>query len=215
MKYEAVIFDLDGTLVNSLQDLANAVNFAMNELGQPKHELEAFRYLVGQGLRNMIKDSLGREFEEKTDEGMKLFHKHYDVHQYDNTKPYEGVAQMLQRLCDAGMKVCILSNKPDAATKSVVGHLLKGIEFSIVRGQREGIPIKPNPIAVLEMTEQLGVDPEKIVYVGDSKVDMLTGKSAGLYTIGVSWGFRDIMELQQNGADVIVDDTEQLLDAIL
>ncbi|QQE11024.1 HAD family hydrolase [Planctomycetota bacterium] len=215
MKYSAVVFDLDGTLVNSLQDLADATNYALTKLGKPVHEVRQYRYLVGQGLRNLIKDALGVGNEGLIDEGMRLFHEYYDVHMYDHTGPYEGVVGMLKDVQAAGVKIGVLSNKPNSATKEVVEKLLKEIEFDAVFGAREGVPIKPNPKGLHDTLAYLGVEGKGCMYVGDSKVDMLTGKSAGLFTVGVTWGFRDEAELQQNGADVLVHDAEQLKMEIL
>ena len=215
MKYSAVVFDLDGTLVNSLRDLADATNDALAKMGKPGYEERAYRHLVGQGLRNLIKDALGGGEESLIDEGMRLFHEYYDVHMYDHTGPYEGVVEMLKEVKKAGVKVGILSNKPDCSTKEVSERLLSGIDFDAVFGAREGVPIKPNPQGLFDVLDHLGVKADECIYVGDSKVDMLTGKSAGLYTVGVTWGFRDEEELKTNGADVLVHDTEQLKFEIL
>ncbi|QDU32980.1 Phosphoglycolate phosphatase [Poriferisphaera corsica] len=215
MNYEAAIFDLDGTLVNSLRDLADAVNYALRELGRPMHELEAYRYLVGQGVKNLIRDALGAGHEGLFEEGLRLFHEYYDVHMYDHTGLYPGVGEMLRELKNGGVKLGVVSNKPDGATREVVTKLLDGYGFDVVFGAREGVAIKPDPAGLREAMDVVGVKPSECVYVGDSKVDMLTGKAGGVMTVGVSWGFREVEELEQNGADVVVHDACELSRIIL
>ncbi|WP_432799273.1 HAD family hydrolase [Poriferisphaera sp. WC338] len=216
MSKKAVIFDLDGTLVNSLQDLADAVNHTMQTLGRPVHELSQYRYLVGQGLRRLIYDALGgdgsAEHDALTDRGIEIFHMYYDVHQFDHTDVYTGVSELLDVLTEHKVRLCVLSNKPHDATTNITKRLLGRWPFEIVCGHREGMPAKPNPASAMKIIEELGLEPNDCVYVGDSKVDMLTGKSAGMFTVGVTWGFRDREELQQNGADQLIDQPMELLD---
>lgn len=210
MRFEAAIFDLDGTLLDTLRDLATAANHSLSNLGQPTHPLDAYRTLVGQGVRNLFIDALGPDHQGLLDEAIAGFHSYYADHRFDTTKPYEGVWAMLNRLDQAGVKLGVLSNKPHEATIDVVEHYFSDIPWSAVRGHKPGTAPKPVPGSARETLEVMCVAPERCIYVGDTKVDMLTGKAAGMFTVGVSWGFRSVEELSANGADAIIDEPGQL-----
>lgn len=214
MKYKAVIFDLDGTLLDSLTDLADACNIAIGRFGVEPIALDRYRYLVGQGVTYLVEHALGPAKREHLEEAIALHRETYAQCMYDNTRPYDGVGALLDGLHKQDVRTAILSNKPQDATEQVVGRLLSDWPFAAVWGHRAGFEPKPDPASAAALIQELGVTPGEVVYVGDTKVDMLTGKAAGFFTIGVTWGFRDRKELVENGADVIVDHPPQLLEQI-
>lgn len=210
MRFDAALFDLDGTLLDTLTDLSTSANHALNHVGRPTYEREAYRTLVGQGVRNLFIDALGSGHQHLLDDALAAFHTHYARHCFDTTTAYPGIETMLQRLSDMGVRLGVLSNKPHAATVDVVSRFFDRIDWAVVRGHKAGTAPKPDPASAIEVLGQLSVKPVRCVYVGDSKVDMLTGQSAGLFTVGVSWGFRTVEELRANGADTIIDQASEL-----
>lgn len=209
--YQAVMFDLDGTLADTLQDIANAGNHALASLGHEPLRVERYRYLAGQGLRYLVTHALGPRHQDHVDEGIRLFREHYAVHKYDHTGPYAGIPRLLDALQARGPWTAVLSNKPHDATVEVVERLFGRWSFDAVRGHNGDAPLKPDPRAALEIADELDVEPERWIYIGDTKVDMRTGKNAGFCTIGVTWGFRDEDELRDNGADLIVHQPAEIL----
>lgn len=208
-----VLFDLDGTLVDSLQDLANSCNYALQQNGLPTHPIQDYRYLVGQGVNRLLLDAAPENARDIPQQA-KLkhdFNQYYHQHFLDNTHPYSGILSMLSVLRDAGFQTGLLSNKPDAFVSLIVESLSLSPYLDAYAGQRDGIPRKPDPAAVLQMMKQLGSSAADTCYVGDSNVDIQTAKNAGIHSIGVSWGFRGRAELEQSGADDIVDTPEQLV----
>ena len=210
MQYDAALFDLDGTLLDTLSDLAAAANHALTQVGRPTYPLNAYRTLVGQGLRQLFIDALGPGHQALLDNATDGFHAYYADHRFDTTRPYAGIETMLSSLNQTGVKLGILSNKPHAATVDVIDRYFSGFNWSVVRGHKPGTAPKPDPASARQTLKQMGVKPGRCIYVGDTKVDMLTGKSAGMYTVGVSWGFRSVQELRENGADAIVESAEAL-----
>ena len=211
MRYHAALFDLDGTLLDTLQDLASAANFALKQVGRPTHALDAYRTLVGQGVRNLFIDALGPDHQALVDDAIAHFHLYYADHRFDTTAAYPGIDVMLDQLARAGVSLGVLSNKPHEATLDVVQRFFGSLEWSAIRGHKPGTQPKPDPASAGQTLGELGIEPGQCVYVGDTKVDMLTGKSAGMFTVGVSWGFRSVDELRANGADAIIDEPGQLL----
>lgn len=210
---KAVMFDLDGTLLYTLEDLADSVNCALEELGLPTHPLSHFNTAVGDGVELMVERSLppSRRDPETMAHALELVVAEYS-HRWDTkTRPYEGVPEMLNALAAAGVVKCILSNKPDPATQEVVSEFLPDWKFDVVRGAREDIPIKPDPQAALDIVRNYDTPPEKWLYVGDTDTDMQTASNAGMFALGVSWGFRTAQELKENGADAIVDHPSQIM----
>ena len=201
MRYDAALFDLDGTLLDTLADLANAANHALEQVGRPTHTQDAYRTFVGQGVRNLFIDALGAESQHLLEEAIAGFHSYYADHRFDTTAAYPGIDAMLDRLSNAGARLGVLSNKPHEATVDVVGRFFGGLAWSAVRGHKPGYEPKPDPASAVEVLGEMGVEPARCVYVGDTKVDMLTGKRSGMFTVGVSWGFRSVEELRENGAD--------------
>ena len=216
MKYKALIFDLDGTLLNTLQDLADSMNTVLHKYGYPTHDTENYRYFVGAGMRNLIIKTL--PYEHRNDETISLIHagmiKEYEKRWAYTTKPYPGIPEMLDVISASGIPISIFSNKPHAFTLKTVRKLLPKWDFKYVFGARENVPIKPDPTSALEIADKLGISPDTFVYIGDSGVDMQTAVSAGMHPIGVSWGFRKPQELLSSGAEHIINDPSELLDLL-
>ena len=212
---KAVLFDLDGTLVNSLADLANSVNFALSSLGFKTHETEEFKYFVGDGIPKMIERALP---EDKRDEinvqkVKDVFLKYYALHFADNTVPYDGIIELVSHLSKSGIKIAVVTNKAqEMADKVVFGAF--GNVFDLVFGKREGIPAKPDPAAAIAVMKHLNVTPEECIFIGDSGVDVLTGANSKALPVGELWGYREEEELLKNGAKYIIKRPEELLEII-
>ncbi|RGB69977.1 FumA C-terminus/TtdB family hydratase beta subunit [Provencibacterium massiliense] len=214
--YELAVFDLDGTLADTLQDLADACNRALGDLGYPQHSLGEYRYFVGSGVKKLMERILpeGHRDEETLVRLNGLFDRYYEECYLRHSAPYEGVRRMLAALRGAGIKLAVLSNKPHPFTEKMVEQLFPDTFFAAF-GKREGVPRKPDPTAVHEVLRLAGTGPERAVYIGDSDVDVQTGHNAGLYVIGVDWGFRGARELRQAGADRIVFAPNEIRDFLL
>lgn len=211
-KIQAVLFDLDGTLTNTLDDLAASTNYALQRYGYPAHETKAYRYFVGDGALKMIERALP-ETERSQENLLRLreaFLEHYSVHSQDKTAPYEGVVELVDELRRRGLRVGVVTNKPDSAAQQIVQALFAD-RFDAVLGQRDGVPTKPNPDMPLCVMKRLGVTPDECLFVGDSGVDIRTGAGCGAHPVGVLWGFRDEKELRENGAKDILSRPDELL----
>lgn len=208
------MFDLDGTLLDTLADLAAAGNYALGQLDRPTHPLDAYRTLVGQGVRQLFVDALGPDHGELVDPAVSHFHDYYAEHRFDTTAPYDGIESMLSTLTSRGARLAVLSNKPHPATVDVVQRFFGRFNWSAVRGHMPDTQPKPDPTAAHEVIAEVGVPAARWMYVGDTRVDMLTGKSAGMFTVGVAWGFRSVEELTASGADAIVRSPEELVDLL-
>ncbi|MFQ5714659.1 MAG: HAD family hydrolase [Candidatus Scalinduaceae bacterium] len=206
MTYKAAIFDLDGTLLDTLEDLGNAVNRVLTANGFPMHEIDAYRYYVGDGETMLITRALPEE--KRSDKIIRSCLKEYrqDYGQNWNvyTKPYDGVEEMLGALVSHGLKLAILSNKPHEFTRLCVSGLLPKWTFDAVLGQQEPIPRKPDPAGALKIAEELEIPPSGFLYLGDTAIDMKTATAANMFPVGVLWGFRPAEELQQSGARVLI-----------
>ncbi len=201
MKYKGLIFDLDGTLLDTLQDLAEAANATLAHFGFPVHPVDSYRYFVGEGLHTLVKRILPDSATETDIEKlMEKFGEIYATNWNANSGPYPGILDMLQALSNAGMQLAVLSNKPHEFTKICVDTLLPESSFSFVYGKRDGIARKPDPVGALEIAAKMNLSVEEILYVGDTATDMQTGNRAGMKTIGVEWGFRKREELEENKA---------------
>jgi phosphoglycolate phosphatase len=202
MRYKAVLFDLDGTLLDTLDDLATAANRVLAAQSLPVHPVAAYRSFVGDGVRVLVERILPPALRsaQKIDETVTAFIEEYGRNWHVRTVPYPGIAAMLDQLIALGLRLTILSNKPDAFTRLCVERLLPQWRFDPLLGQRPGVPKKPDPAGALEIATLLGLEPAEILYVGDSSVDMRTARSAGMDGVGVLWGFRDAEELQAAGA---------------
>lgn len=207
MDYKAVIFDLDGTLLNTLADLGNAVNHVLIKHSFPPHELEAYRFFVGDGARMLVSRALPSPMrDEKTiDTCLGEFLEHYERNSDLETDLYPGVPEMLDKLTDLGIRLAVLSNKPHALTLQSVDRYFSRWEFEAIFGQREGIPQKPDPAGALMIADKTGIPASSFLYVGDSGTDMKTAVSAGMFPAGALWGFRTAAELKANGARILLN----------
>lgn len=209
-----VIFDLDGTLLNTIADLAMATNQALQQLGYPTHDTNAYRFFVGNGINKLLERSLPEEAknEANTMRLRALFVPYYDEHNADLSTPYPGIPALLQELQQRGLMIAVASNKYQSATVKLIHHYFPQISFVEVLGQREGIPVKPDPSIVFDIIQKVGVDKKEVLYVGDSNVDMQTAYNAGVDAIGVAWGFRPRAELEALQPVAVIDKAEELLD---
>lgn len=207
----AVIFDLDGTLLNTLGDLRAATNHALEVRGLPPHSMEEIRQFIGNGIRLLICRAMPEGTPEaEIDAALDDFKAYYAAHIHDRTVPYDGIPQLLTALRKRGIKVAVLSNKIDSASQQLIEYFFPG-KTDVVFGEHVGVPRKPDPTSCRMVMQQLGVQPEQVLYVGDSGTDMQTAKNAGLYAVGVTWGFRSKEVLLKCGADVLVHRPEQIL----
>ena len=202
MRYKAILFDLDGTLLDTLEDLATAANRALGTLGLPAHPTDAYRVFVGDGLRTLAERILPGEQRSaaQVDALVAAFEREYSRTWNERTEPYAGVPEMLDRLTGDGYRMSVLSNKPDAFTRLCVEQLLPHWTFAPLYGQRPGVPKKPDPAAALAIAVELGLDPAEVLYLGDTATDMHTARAAGMAAVGVLWGFRTADELRAAGA---------------
>lgn len=213
MPYSACIFDLDGTLADTLHSIAHFGNGTLEAFGYPPIDPIEYKQLVGNGADLLMRRMLARVGAKLSEEELKRFRAEYDRRYADDPMAlvgaYPGLPYMLPRLRESGMKLGVLSNKPDDMTRAIVAGLYPGI-FHAVHGQREGIPTKPDPAAVLALAEELGAAPGGVLYIGDSGVDMDTAKNAGMDSCGVLWGFRSKEELLEHGAMYLAGDPAEL-----
>lgn len=207
----AVIFDLDGTLLNTLGDLRAATNHALEVRGLPPHSMEEIRQFIGNGIRLLICRAMPEGTPEaEIDAALDDFKAYYAAHIHDRTVPYDGIPQLLTALRKRGIKVAVLSNKIDSASQQLIEYFFPG-KTDVVFGEHVDVPRKPDPTSCRMVMQQLGVQPEQVLYVGDSGTDMQTAKNAGLYAVGVTWGFRSKEVLLEYGADILVHRPEQIL----
>jgi len=202
MKYKSVIFDLDGTLLNTLEDIASSLNTVLRKMGMETYSTGAYRYFVGSGAEEMVARVLPPEKHEKKliAECVEAFQMEYRRNWNLKTRPYGGVPEMLRALSDNGVRMSILSNKPHEFTVLSVRQYFPGYDFEVVLGQREGIPLKPDPVGALEIARHLDIPAGEFIFIGDTGVDMETAVRAGMYPLGVLWGFRPEEELVKSGA---------------
>ena len=211
---KACIFDLDGTLTNTLESMTYSVNLTLKEMGLSQITKDQCRMFVGNGARVLIEESLkvsGDPKASRIEEGMKIYGRIFDQNCTYHVTLYEGIPEMLKALKDRGIPLAVLSNKPDRQTVKVVKEIFGDNIFDYAQGQKDGIRRKPEPDGVWYLMEQMQVSKEECLYIGDSEVDAATGKNAGLKTIGVLWGFRDRKTLETAGADHLIERPEELL----
>lgn len=199
-------------MLNTIADLANSTNYALKVLGYPIHEPDKYNFMVGNGINKLFERALpdGEKTEENVLRVRQEFVPYYDQHNADKSRPYPGVTELLETLQTAGMQLAVASNKYQAATEKLIAHYFPNIKFTAVFGQREGIPVKPDPIIVKEILQIAKVQEEETLYVGDSGVDMQTAINAGVTSCGVTWGFRPRTELESFHPDHIVDNAEEI-----
>ena len=214
MKYKAVLYDMDGTVLDTLADLTDAVNVSLRRFGLPEQPAMHVRDVLGNGARRLIMGCLPEETDEKTVDAVLEFYKpYYDAHCREKTAPYPGITELMRRLRDAGVKQAVVSNKPDGAVKELAELFFGGLIESAV-GESETVRLKPCPDAVLAAAKLMGVSKDECVYVGDSEVDIETARRAGMDCISVAWGFRDEDMLRAEGAACIVRSAEELFEAL-
>jgi phosphoglycolate phosphatase len=212
-----VIFDLDGTLINTIADLGMSTNYALQQLGYPTHDIESYKFKVGNGINNLFRRALPEG--EKTDENVlrvrREFIPYYNAHNTDLSRPYPGMTELLKELQAQGILMAVASNKYQEATSKIIAELLPSIQFAAVLGQRDGVNIKPDPQIVYDILAVTEIKKEDVIYIGDSGVDMQTGLNAGVETCGVTWGFRPRTELEPFHPQYIVDSVQELKHIIL
>ena len=212
-----IIFDLDGTLIDTREDIANACNHALKQCGYPIHPIEEYNTMVGRGIDNLFRSAMPpEEVSDRTVAKMRsIFVPYYNEHKCDFTRPYEGIQEALDELAAKGLHFAVASNKYQEGTEQLVEKFFGRHEFARVLGQREGKPIKPDPLIVAEAMEGVpGISLDEVVYCGDSDVDMQTGLGAGVRTIGVTWGFRTREELEAYSPHALIDHPREIADKI-
>ena len=213
--YRTVIFDLDGTILDTIGDLAAAGNWVCRTNGWPEYSVEEFKSMVGHGIPNLV----SRFVPEKTRSPLLLanaldqFSRYYAQHNREQTAPYAGIPELLAELRTAGVQLAVYSNKADEFSRLLVEHYFPGL-FRLVRGKVDGIPVKPDPEGIRAVMETLRADPESSLFVGDSSVDVRTGHNGGMKVCGVTWGFRSRASLEEAGADALADTADELAKVI-
>lgn len=215
-KYTTIIFDLDGTLMNTLDDLTISTNHALSQMGFPTRTIDEVRQFLGNGVRTLIEMALPEKTTEDTIERtISCFLQHYTSHCKDHSRPYDGILELLSSLKKMGVKMAIVSNKPDVEVKKLnAEHFAEFIDVALGENEKSGIPRKPSPAMVYEAINQLGSEPEKCLYVGDSDVDILTARNAGIDCLSVTWGFKTAEFLSQFGATRMIDSPSEMLEVI-
>ncbi len=210
----AAIFDLDGTLLDTLDDLADSANEALTAAGLPAHPVDAYRTFVGDGIHTLVQRILPADNsgDEMVSQVLALYRAAYGRRWNNKTRPYAGITEMLHELSFKPVKLAVLSNKPQKFTELCMAHHLPGNHFEIILGQRDSVPRKPDPAGALEISSAFQVPPGEVLFIGDTKTDMDTATAAGMRAVGVSWGFRPVEELRAHGAEVVVSHPADLLE---
>lgn len=211
---KTVIFDLDGTLLDSIEDIASSMNKVLESLQLPTHKIEDYKHFVGGGVDILVENALNNKSKEIKDEVIKRFKIEYDGKLHSKTLPYDGIYELLDELKKLDINLAVLSNKPHEFTVSYVNHFFKNYNFKEIHGQKKDVPKKPDPKAALDIVKCLDSSCENTYFIGDTKIDMQTAKSANMTAIGVLWGFRDEKELRDFGADFIVSNPLEILKII-
>ncbi len=213
MNYSGIIFDVDGTLLNTIEDLADSMNFVLNRHGFSEHATEKYRQFIGNGMRNLAICALPEEErdEKKVSIYLAELEKEYNKRWSKATKPYEGINELLYNLEKLRKRMFVLSNKPHQFTEKVIDKFFGLERFDLVYGARIGAPKKPDPYSALEISRLSGISASDFLYLGDSGVDMKTANGGGMYAVGAAWGFRKEDELWKNGAKVIIKNPLELI----
>lgn len=206
---QALIFDLDGTLLNTLQDLTNACNFALVELGLPLRKKEEVQLMIGNGKHKLIERILPKGYEALHDIALKYYDSYYPVNMLKETRPYEGMEELLRNAKEKGIKLGVVTNKSDNFAQKMMNHYFPGI-FDVILGGDNGRPLKPDPQSLNELIEKIETDRENILYIGDSDVDIITGRNAGVKTCGVTWGYRSEEVILKEKPDHIAHNRKEL-----
>ena len=208
-----IVFDLDGTLLNSLEDLADSANWVLEQHGFPTHPVDAYRYFVGDGVRKLIERILPQEerTEARIEQCRQEFVAYYKVHMEDKTSVYEGITELLAELKNRGLKIAVATNKVHVAVAPLMAKYFPNIRFDAMIGQREGVPVKPAPQIMFDILKETGCEPSEALHVGDTATDMQLAHNAGVTPVGVLWGYRPLEELREAGAKFIIEKPEELL----
>lgn len=208
-----VIFDLDGTLLNTIDDLGTASNYALQKCGYPTHAISSYPYFVGNGVTRLLERVLPED--ERTPDNVNIlrryFKDYYDHHLTDLSRPYPGIKDLLSQLRDNDIRIAVASNKYQSAVETLIGHFFPEVEWAAVEGQKDDVPTKPDPSIVFTILGKVPTPKAEVLYVGDSGVDMETARRACVESVGVTWGFRPIKELRSYYADHIVHSTDEIL----
>ncbi|MDO4203295.1 MAG: HAD-IIIA family hydrolase [Selenomonadaceae bacterium] len=213
-RHKLIVFDLDGTLINSLPDISAAANKMLAVYGRPAHSVEEYKYFVGNGSKKLVERILPDFSPEQQDEALDIYKDIYQNNLVVNTASYPGISDLLKALKAEGIKIAVCTNKHFSAVHEILGKVFPDIEFDAVAGERAGIPKKPDPANVKNIMSELGLDKAHTVYVGDSDVDMETGCRAGVMTIGVLWGYRPLENMIQNGGRIFISNPMSLLEIV-
>lgn len=213
MRYRAALFDLDGTLLDTIEDLAESMNVALGQLGCPPRSVSQCRFLVGAGVEHFARSALPEDRRDRQTvvECVRLMRTDYAERWMSRTRVYDGIEEMLASLGERGLSLAVLSNKPHQFTVEMVEHFLGDFRFEAVYGARDDVPPKPDPAAAIEIARELDVRPGEFVYLGDTDIDMQTANAAGMFSVGVTWGFRPRAELVDNGAKLLVEHPTELI----
>ncbi|MBN2077697.1 MAG: HAD family hydrolase [Spirochaetes bacterium] len=216
MNHRAALFDMDGTLLDTLRDIAGSMNAVLGARGLPGHPVERYRDFVGDGMENLVRRVLppGPHDEATVRAMVGEMRSEYAWRWDRTTRLYPGMDRLLDALRGRGMPLAILSNKPDDFTREMAARFLGRWEFAVVAGMREGVPIKPDPAAALEIAQTMRIEPGEFIYLGDTGTDMRTAVRAGMFPVGVLWGFRGEKELRDNGARVLLESPPDMLDLL-
>jgi phosphoglycolate phosphatase len=214
LNFEAILFDVDGTLLDSIQDLADSMNSTLEHFGFSTHGIDRYKYFVGDGMENLVRRALPDSIRADSaivSECLQMMRQTYDHNWKKQTRPYPQIPELLDGLTDFNVRMTVLSNKPDYFTQKVIKELLPSWRFEIVMGERPSVPRKPDPSAAIEISERLGVKPENFLYLGDTATDMLTANAAGMFAVGALWGFREAEELISSGAKELISTPLEIL----
>lgn len=214
MPFRAVLFDLDGTLLDTIGDLADSMNSVLRSHALPEHPVESYKLFVGEGVEALVARALpsgmeyGTDMKSLVDEMKKEYRSRWSA----RTRPYDGISILLAALADRKIPMSVLSNKPDEFTREMVSYYFPETPFFTVMGARPNVPMKPDPSAALSLCARMGIPPETVLYLGDSGTDMRTAVKAGMFPAGVLWGFRSAEELKENGAKLLINRPEEVLE---
>lgn len=205
-RFQAILFDLDGTLLDTIDDLRDAMNLVLRQMGHATHPREAYKYFVGNGMEVLAKRALPAAARDQPTVArcVALMREEYGRRWRQRTRPYEGISELLTTLRGLGMRLAVLSNKPHDLTLATVEHFFPDRPFTIVRGAKDDVPKKPDPTGALQVAKLLGIAPPATLYLGDTSIDMQTARAAAMYPVGAAWGFRTPEELQASGAAAII-----------
>lgn len=215
--FEAIILDVDGTLLDTIQDIADSMNATLGDFGFPVHELGKYKYFVGDGMENLVRRSVpesAKNDPELISRCLEMLRKIYARNWNVKSRPYPGIPELLDKLSARGLKMAVLSNKPHEMTLKIVEALLSAWRFDPIFGERPHVPRKPDPTSALEIANILGIEPSRFLYLGDTATDMKTANSAGMFAVGVLWGFRKADELVASGAQKLIGKPAELLTEI-